>query len=84
MRRVRKTIVLAFAAFGVYRAWELLGPKLGATEPVEDGSFDVTPSLGSTSRESVSSVATAAAVDSTREEGDASGASEQAGAPSGG
>ena len=27
MRLWRKTIILAFAAFGAYRAWELLSPK---------------------------------------------------------
>jgi hypothetical protein len=31
MRRLRKTIVLALAAFGAYRAWELLSPKLDMT-----------------------------------------------------
>jgi hypothetical protein len=31
MRFWRKTIVLSFAAFGAYRAWELLSPKFGMT-----------------------------------------------------
>jgi len=90
MRILRKTIVLALAAFGAYRAWELLSPRLagardrsaarGRSEPAWSNAQE---SVEETSRAAAASLATdsrdaadatTATVDLTREESNASGA----------
>jgi hypothetical protein len=80
MRRVRKTIVLTFAALGAYRAWELLRPRLG-TNPAADASRDTPPSPGATPPKPAGSVATPVTVDLTREEANASSPLIQTDAP---
>ncbi len=64
MRILRKTILLALAALGVYKAWEFLGPKVaqargGAAtvrDRVEPALEDAKDRLGSASRGAVDSV----------------------------
>lgn len=64
MRILRKTIVLALAALGAYKAWEFLGPKVAQArgsaatvrDRVEPALEDAKDRLGSASRGAVDSV----------------------------
>jgi hypothetical protein len=68
MRILRKTIVVALAAFGVYRAWELLSPKLDKVRdrpttgggPGEPAWSNATESVEDASRDAAVSLAKAA------------------------
>ncbi|MBV8951913.1 MAG: hypothetical protein JOZ99_13630 [Actinobacteria bacterium] len=65
MRFLRKTIILALAGLGAYRAWELLGPKLNtardqaaqARDRIEPALRDAKRSVEDASRDAASTVA---------------------------
>jgi ElaB/YqjD/DUF883 family membrane-anchored ribosome-binding protein len=67
MRLLRKTIILALAGFGAYRAWELLAPKVDmardqaaqAKERIEPALRNAKRSVEEASRDAASSTAAA-------------------------